>query len=590
MKRSFAYVVLSLSLIGTLLVSSCDVLEKVPGSDVTEDTVFATRGDFEKYLYGTYSWGMVAYFPYHNLASSLNPNPTMCVTAPMCDEAEMATSWHASHVWNSGSVNSSSIVSQEDRRWNLRWQVLRRCNILLDRIPDTDYTEAEKKGFMGEVYFIRALNNFELFKRYGGMPMIPERLQLTDDWDIPRASVEDYVEYMVGDCDKAAENLKGINYSANETGRVTRTAALALKAKVLMYAASPLFNSATPYMDYEHPELICYGNYDKERWKRAADAYKQAIDECTAQGLKILNRGEPEEDYRRVFEEYDNEEIILAEKSQGSQAHWAMPWALLIPAGLNMSAWADNGICVTHNHIAKYEKMDGTPMQWNAPGVRGDDIMEKYAQLDPRFRQTVAYNGSPWNVDFPDMKLYSGASGNSPSPSSNKTGALMHKIIPRSLVGNKNNYVTPNSIMFRMAELYLSYAECLNEYLDSPSAEVYNAVHPVRARAGMPDFPAGLDKNEMRRRIHNERDVELCFEEHRMWDIRRWKIAEQEGVMSGKIYKEVLYHVSGTGLNQKCDYEIQLLENRTFKTQMYLHPILKSECNKGVIFQNPGWV
>ena len=209
---------------------SCDVLEKVPGSDVTEDTIFSTKKDFESFLFGPYMLGLHSYYPYHNQNSSRNPNPTMCMTSPMSDESEMAPSWHASHLWNSAGIQKNSIVSNEDRRWNLRWEALRRANIIIERIDGTDFTATEKRGYLGEALFIRALNHFEIFKRYGGMPIVDKRFGVNDEWSVPRASVADYVEFMVKDCDDAARNLDGIVYNENQRGRINKTACLALKA------------------------------------------------------------------------------------------------------------------------------------------------------------------------------------------------------------------------------------------------------------------------------------------------------------------------------------------------------------------------
>lgn len=560
-------------------------LDKPPGNDVTEDSVFNTVRDFEKFLAGTYMYGLHSYYPYHNTNGSINPNPTMCMTAPITDEAEMSHDWHTSQVWNAGAVVKNNIIGDEDKRFNIRWVAIRRCNIILERMPDTDFTTAQKNGFMGEAYFIRALNNFEMLKRYGGMPIVDKRLRETDNWHIPRASVKDYIDYMVGDCDKSAELLKGITYTANDRGRITHAAALALKAKVLLYAASPLFNTAEPYLPTDRPELVCYGNTDKNRWKLAADAAKDALEAAHAQGFDILDTDHPETDYRDMWNTFDNREIILAEKFLNKTGNWSAPWTLIVPKGFDMNTWG-NAVCVPHNFIRKYEKMDGTPQTWNEPGVRGHDLMEKYAQLDPRFRQTVSYNGSKWNGTF-TAYYYQGAS--TPAADVNITGALMHKLIPYELASSGGQYqMHSNGILFRVAELYLNYAEAMNEF-GGPTAEVYDAIHVIRDRAGMPDLPEGLSQSEMRERIKNERAVELCFEDHRLWDIRRWMDAEKEGVMQGAFYKVTIWKNSGDGLDQQCDYEISKYETRTFHRKMYLHPIQESEVNKGYLTQNPGW-
>lgn len=581
-------------MVALFAMSSCedmmgDYLDKPQGSDVNEDTIFSTKKNIEKLLFAGYSYGLHSYYPYHNLNNKVNPNPMMCMTSPITDEGEMSNTWYSSEQWNIGAVLASSIESQEDGRWPLRFKAIRICNILIEKLPEaTVISDREKAQYAAEAYFIRALNNFELFKRYGGMPIVDHRLLNDESWELPRASVEEFVDYIADDCDKAYQGLNGVEYPENQRGRITASAALALKTKVLLYAASPLFNTSKPYLATDHPELVCYGNEDANRWKKAADAAEAALDQCGMEGFYLLSDGDPENDYRKLWETYDNCEIILAEKWAGNQGNWSWPWCGFIPTGFGMSTWGE-ALNVTHNFIRKYEKMDGTPMQWNEPGVEGHDLMEKYAELDPRFRQTVAYNGSYWNNGFPDVQLYEGAL-TSPNANANETGALVHKLVPRELAASGGQYqMQPNGILFRVAELYLSYAEALNEYLSAPDQKVYEAVNIVRARAGMPGLPAGLSKEQMRERIKKERDIELSFEDHRLWDIRRWMDAEKEGVMQGTFYKVKINRISGSGLDQKCDYTILPFEQRVWHRKMYLHPIKENEVNKGYLLQNPGW-
>lgn len=594
MKNRFLIKILLLLTVICTSVSSCvkgfdEFLDKPPGVDVTRDTIFSTKKDFETFLFGTYMYGLHSYYPYNTTNESVNPNPTMCMTAPITDEAEMAQTYFSAQEWNTGSIRANNIKKQEDMRFDLRWTAIRRCNIIIEGLPGTSFTQADKDHYMGEALFIRALNNFEMFKRYGGMPKVDKVLQDGDDWNIPRSSVEDFVKYIVEDCTKAADLLKDVVYGANQRGRITNVAALALKAKALLYAASPLFNTSEPYLPTSNPELVCYGNYDRQRWAEAASAALEALNAASTYGFKLLDNNDPENDYRKTWDTYDNEEIILAEKFTGNIGNWSTPWSVILPAGLGMNGWSGNAVCVPHNFIRKYEKMNGEPQVWNEPGVVGTDLMEKYAELDPRFRQTVAYNGSRWNHNFLDMQLYVGATGSSPDPKANITGAMMHKLIPYSMSNTTNSSMTANGILFRVAELYLDYAEALNEALEIPSQEVYNAINTIRDRAGMPDLPSGLTQAQMRERIKNERDIELAFEDHRFWDIRRWMDAEKDGVMQGAFYKVEIMRKSGEGLNQKCDYKISAYEQRVFNRNMYLHPIIESEINKGYMIQNPGW-
>lgn len=558
-----------------------DFLDKPPGIDITEDTIFSSQKNIETFLFSSYSLGIHSYYPFNNRNGSINPYPTTCMTAPMTDEAEMSDEFYSSQVWNSGGIQKSN--NQEDARFNIRWQAIRKCNIIIERMPAAPVPQEIRDQFTGEALFIRALNNFEMFKRYGGMPIIDKRFRIDDDMAVPRSPVKDYVDYIVNDCNEAARLLANVTYTPNQRGRITRLAVLALKAKTLLYAASPLFNTATPYIGSENNDLVCYGNYDRKRWEDAATAAKEVIDAAPSFGIGILDNNDPENDYRKVWETTDNIEIILGEKFANNVGNWEYPWSLLSPQFLaGMNGWS--GVCVPHNFVRKFEKMNGEPQVWNEPGVEGDDLMEKYAELDPRFRQTVAYNGSAWSPEFPEMMLYQGGSHNT---ARNKTGAMMHKLIPSTLSPARR--ATPNAILFRLGEAYLNYAEALNEANDTPPEAAFAAIDLLRDRAGMPPLPRNLNRDELRERIKNERAVELSFEDHRLWDIRRWMDAEKDGVMLGSFYKVIINKVSGSGLASKCNYEIAVFETRSFNRNMYLHPIVETEVNKGYMVQNPGW-
>lgn len=555
-----------------------DFLDKPPGVDVTEDTIFSTQKDIEAFLFGTYFYGIHSYLPYDDLNNKTNPNPTLSMTAYMSDEAEVSESWFNCQAWNTGAIVKNDIVFQEDSRFYLRWQAIRRCNILIERLPGTSLSQAQKDGYSGEAYFIRALNNFEMFKRYGAMPIVDRRLNVGENMAIPRPTLTEFVDYIIKDCDKATDLLKDVTYTSAQMGRATELVALTLKAKVLLFSASPLFNTANPVISGGNSKLICHGNYDKERWKLAADATLVAINKCAQYNVALINTGSPETDYLKSWETYDNSEIILAEKWSNTQGDWAKPWNVLVPKFASSNTW-DEHICVTHNFIKKYEKMDGTPQKWNPAGVVGNDLQEKYAQLDPRFRQTVTYNLSKYTNNVPVTQLFKGGQQDSYK---NLTGTLMRKLIPPTMTGWPP--VVPNATLFRISELYLNYAEALNEYNNASPQDVYTYLNLLRARAGMPDIPS-LNQDQMREKIKNERAIELAFEDHRMWDIRRWIDAEKDGVMQGDFYGLKINKIS----DEQYSYEIYKFETRTFHRRMYIHPIVESEVNKGYLEQNPGW-
>lgn len=591
MKNRTIIKLLLVFMIVSVSIGSCSLdefLEKPPGVDITEDTIFSTKKDVETFLYGTYMWGLHSYYPYYTSNSSINPNPTMSMTACIADEGEMSGTFMNCQTWNIGAVERNNIKNQEDKRFDMRWTAIRRCNTIIERMQDCPaLTLAECNQFTGEALFIRALNNFEMLKRYGGMPILKKRLNIDDDLRQPRATFADFVDFIVGDCDESARLLEDVRYTSAQRGRITDAAALALKARTLLYAASPLFNTATPYISgtAEQNSMVCYGNYKKERWDDAANAAKVALAAVSKHGFSFLTGSNPEEDYRKTWNTNDNVEIILAEKYLGRVGKWSLPYSLMASRFVtDNSSWDGATVCVPHNFVRKFEKMNGQPQTWNAPGVVGHDLMEKYAELDPRFRQIVAYEGSKWTSAVSEVQVHEGGTHNS---TENITGAFMHKLLPTQW--ESWSYYTPNGMLFRVTEIYLNYAEALNESLSTPSDEVYSIINMIRSRAGMPNLPKGLTQAQMRDRIKNERDIELSFEDHRMWDIRRWMDAEKEGVMQGNFLGVKVNRISGSGLTAKCDYELFVFENRSFQRRMYMHPLFEHEVNKGYLIQNPGW-
>ena len=330
----------------------------------------------------------------------------------------------------------------------------------------------------------------------------------------------------------------------------------------------------------ENAKLTSYGNYDPERWKRAADAAKEALDAALDAGYALYRGGTPETNYEYVWTQPDNVEIILANKKYRNFSTSNNPITGNIPQWAG-SSWSDGGLFATFNFVRKYEKRDGTPQTWSMEG--GDDLLQKYAELDPRFAQTIGYQGSVWSDEIGKLDfLPTGAH----YVSYDKTKHLVRKWVPRTLKATSpKNYTNMDWIVFRVAELYLNYAEALNEY-KGPTAEAFAAVNEVRSRSGMPDFPQSLDQDQFREKLRNERAVELAFEDHRFWDIRRWMIAEQEGVMQGDMYGLMCWARVGT---DQTHYPPFFFDTRLWNARSYLHPIKQNEIEKGYMLQNPGW-
>lgn len=548
---------------------SCDdfsnFLDKAPGVDVTEDTIFSSKVHLETFMAGTYYYGVTSDLPHWD-----GRDKSDCSTDAATDQAEIAMTWYWTQGWNSATMSSTNNL---DRRFTTHWLAIRRTNIILNRIDNATINDDDyKRQVRGEAKFIRAYNYFQLFQKYGGVPVLDHLFSLNENLNVPRSTVEEVVDFIVKDCDEAIADLPSI-YPTSLRGRVTSVAAMALKSRTLLYAASKTFNTATPYLNFgANNNLICYANYDVNRWKKAADAARLVLEAASAAGVELITDQGVTKNYQYAWEINDNKEIILAEKSKSTCWSVHFPWGPMIPQSCGGFG---GGMNVTFNFVMMYEKKDGTPQAWNMNG--GVDLMKKYSELDPRFAQTVTYQGQPWNINNPILDL------TEKGRDACISGAYAHKPVPYAVSTDMG--VVPNGIIFRLAEFYLNYAEALNEFYSTPPAEAYDAVNIIRQRSGMPPIPANLSQTEFRDRVRHERAIELAFEGHRLYDIRRWEIAV-DGIMSGSMYGIKINKVAQTNEYQYTPF---VFEQRTFKTPMYRNPFPQGEINKGYLIQNPGW-
>lgn len=573
------------TMLGLLVTAGCedmmgDFLEKAPSVDVTEDVIFSSKTEAEKFLASIYRYGIHSNLGY---GDGVIANPASTLSAGATDEAETCAAWYEPNNWNTASVNADKT---DDRRFSYRWIAIRKIALLLKRIddvPDIDKEYADQ--LKAEVKVIRALNYFEMFKYYGGVPIIDRYIQLDENFKIPRSTVQQVVDFIVRDCDEALPDLPE-NQTGSLRGRVHQGVALAIKSKTLLYAASPQFNTAAPYLDLgANNPMICYGNEDPARWEKAAEAAKAALDWAPAAGCELITEEGVDKNYQYSWEKYDNKEIILAEKGSGSIGKWTWPWSAIAPPDLYAGNSGQSGISPTFNFVMKYEKRDGTPQTWDMQG--GDDLQAKLAELDRRFAQTIASNMSYWNWEFPQLELFQGGR----HANTCYGGFWLHKLYPSEISETIWTYV-PNSTIFQLNEIYLNYAEAMNEAYGPDDAHGYDmtardAINIIRARSGQPAVKELKDKNSFREKIRNERAIELAFDNHRFWDIRRWLIAEKEGVMTGSMYGIKIYK-RDDGSNE-FRYEPYVFETRSWSRKLYLHPFGTNEINKGYLIQNPGY-
>ena len=370
--------------------------------------------------------------------------------------------------------------------------------------------------------------------------------------------------FIISECDSAAKVLPARHADA-EMGRATKGAALSLKARVLLYAASDQYNNASWASGYAKAELISLTGNRQARWKAAADAAKAVID-LAGTSYALTNN------YRTLFTSFNNNEIILVRRNKATNDFEKLSY----PIGFDH---ATGGTTPSQNLVDAYEMKDGTTFSWNNP----EHAAAPFANRDPRLTLSIITNNSTYKGRV--VEAWTGGKDGKGVERATKTGHYLKKHVDENLDLLQNRTSVHSWILFRLAEVYLNYAEALNEY--SPGhADIKKYVDLVRDRAGikMPLLPAGLSQDQMRERIRNERRVELAFEDHRFWDIRRWMIAPAAlgGTLKGlEIVKEQ---------SSNFKYTVIDVESRVFEPKMYWYPIPQNELLKAKgLVQNPLW-
>ena len=483
--------------------------------------------------------------------------------AAASDEAEHVSDLSDIQKFNDGTW---SAIQPLDNVWNTMYAGIRASNLFLKESEGQQFLEEfyndnykdiilQYKNYPYEARFLRAFFYFELVKRYKNIPLVTTVLTPEEAVNIKQATFTEVVNFIVSECDQVAAVLPTsyANFSsAKETGRATKGAALALKARVMLYAASPLHNS---------------GN-DLTLWQNAAKASKDVM------GLNYTLSPT----YTTIVNNILSPELIFEKRETVSNAFEKRNFPIGFEGG-------NTGTCPTQNLIDAYE-MSNTGLPITDPASRYNPL-QPYGFRDPRLRATVINNGTSWK-GIPVETFYGGKNG-LPITNATKTGYYLKKYVIESINLLPNNTTTKEHtwVLFRYGEVLLNYAEAMNEAYgpENPSTlgmTALQAVNFIRVRAGMPRFPIGLSQSSFRTKLRNERRVELAFEDHRFWDIRRWKIGDQ----TTNIYAMNITRNANLSLN----YEVKLLEFRPFEERMNLYPIPQSEIFKNQnLKQNPGW-
>ena len=543
-------------------------LDQTSTTDLSEETVFSDSARSMDFLANIYSNIGFSFSPSRFGAAGLDASS---------DEAEgpLSSTITTYNQFATGGVSAYSIATDA---WSIPYTQIRAANQFLQHLPTVPFNDLLRGRTQGEALFLRAWYYSLLLKHYGGVPLIGDSIYTTnDDISTIRNTYEDCVNYVTAQCDAAAALLPA-SYSGLDYGRITKGACLALKARVLLYAASPLFNGGGNTEDATLKSIVGYPSYDVNRWKLAADAAKAVMD----MNVYSLHQGtaKPGYGFYEVFLLRKNEEYILARMNPNNkdlEGLWRPP---------SRGGASNSGSFPYQNLVDAFEMSNGIAITDAASGY---DPANPYANRDPRLDYTVTHNLSSIYVAYGDLSpvyTYDGEPNGDGFGVGTPTGYYGNKMCSDDVVPNYFFHDSPRCLpLIRFAEILLMYAEAMNEF-SGPSQEVYDAVEAIRQRAGLNPYqlPTGLSQDDMRKAIQHERQVELAFEEQRFWDVRRWKIAEQTDtqMMRGMRVKK--------NADNTYTYTVEDVRKHNFRVAMYLWPIPQSETAKSTdLLQNPGY-
>lgn len=552
---------------GLLLLSSCDTL------DFDEST-----GQTKQEMYDYFdNWTRLVSHIYGGLPSDFGTIDNALLDAASDDALY---TWENNNIYDMyrGFWTSTNVIND---RWDSYYKMIRSANSFLENY-DLEYLERFKwdldyqdiilptaQMYPYEVRFLRAFYYFELAKYYGDVPLVTKSLSIEEANSVSRTAFNDVINFIVEECNQAILHLPVTHNTTTDgngflgqTGRATKGAARALKARALLYAASPLHNT---------------GN-DKTKWEAAAKA-----------ALDIINSGTYTLDNIESDKMYDvnggnetllSKQLIFERRHNSSNSFEAnnLPYGYL---------GAKGGNTPTQNLVDCYEiDVDGSgnweQFDWNNPA----HVADMYSNRDPRFYKNVLYNGASFNDSGTDHSVETFENGvNAIGEGATKTGYYLRKYMNETTTQTTVNAVKKphHYVLFRYAEVLLNYAEATYEVFgDAVSTNneltlsATDAITQVRSAANM-NNPVNVDKQFIR----DERRRELAFEGHRFWDIRRWEI--------GNVVKSI-YGVKIVKSNDVLSFTKEKVQDRVWEDKMYLYPIPVNEIfinpNLG---QNKGW-
>lgn len=586
-------------IIGLALLSSCineDLLDKTETGDMDLGKIYTDITMADEVLNDLY--GRV-----RNIRTNIDINAYGDFSAgayldcgTVYGQAQM--SWSSAIPFNAGSWNSSNCWFNsgynivDGRIYPNNYSGIRAANLFLENIEkvpfdaEFGYGAEQQTQKIGEAQFLLAWYYHELMSFYGGVTIIKSSLTTSSEELLgPRNTYDECVDYVIGLCDQAAQKLP-LEWPANQLGRITKGAAMALKARVLLYAASPLFNN--PSKPEDSPMR---GKYDPNKWKKAAEAAAAVIN---------MNKYSLHPDISSLLVMNTNSEIIFQRMSGKNKniENWDLPPKV----GANSGNVGRNQ--VTYNMFKLYKVLkNGSAYDQDDP-ASGFNLQDPFKNLDPRFYRDIVYNGAN-TFRVKGVELWAvgedGTKGGSNTPN-NCTFMILRKFCDPLINPTQTASTWHHTQYIRYAEVLLNYAEAMNEAF-GPEADglgtgltARDAVNLIRRRTtypnvtdymgykgGMPDFPSGLSKDQFRKEIMQERKVELCFERHLFFDLRRWKESPES-------QQTAYWLVPKRNKNKTFTYTLEPHASG-FSSAWYLMPIADQQVilNPNIV-QNPGWL
>lgn len=513
-----------------ILLGSCkkDPLDITPDGRMSLEDVFKSSDLTPAYLNSCYAWVRKYGHGYHyyTFLTSFTDDAT--------DSQVPTDSWHQLQSWYNDAFSASNMPFMAGSATQLyndmdlyarNWMGIRKTNVFINNVTEQNIPDPTTRArLLAEAKTLRAHYYWDLIKMFGPMPIIDKDLIGEQDFSsIKRASFDECTQFIVKDCDEAIATASFPLRAENEPdrGRMTKAVAYAVKSMVTLFNASPLWNL----------------DNNIEKWKAAADAAKQAVEGLASNGYALYP------DYEKYFltrpdkaaAPGDKETILEATDGYGygTQTYRAFGSITYLMHMIPTFPSEKPGCSPTQELVDAYEMKDGTipilgynDADHSSPVINsasGYDDQHPYVNRDPRFYASIWYNGAYFGV-VNGAQVYiesyvGGAHGISGIKQRSPTGYYLRKYVDPAM---RNNGTSKTLFrIYRLGELYLNLAEAENE-ANGPTTIAYSAVNTVRARAKMPDLPAGMSKEEFRERIRRERRVETAIEEDRYYDSRRW--------------------------------------------------------------------